>query len=121
MFSFLSSGIFPCSSYHFGCHAAVSLALLEFQHLEKNFEISGDAKTDSLLASKVCCLVHEVVNYATAKQNSICDVSWCCYVPGNHRRCVCALAAAAAAANLLCKSLHQGKDVKITAFNKTFS
>jgi hypothetical protein len=104
----------------FGCHAAVSLALLEFQHLGKTLRSQVNAKTDSLLASKLCCLVHKVVNYATAKQNLICDLSWCCYVPGNHRRCVCALAAAAAAANLLCKSLHQGKDVKITASTKPF-
>jgi hypothetical protein len=121
MFSYLSSGIFPCSTYHFSCHAAVSLALFKFQHLGKTLRSQVNAKTDSLLASKLCCLVHEVVNYATAKQNLICDLSWCRYAPGNHRRCVCALAAAAAAANLLCKSLHQGKDVKITAFNKTFS
>jgi hypothetical protein len=101
MFSYLSSGIFPCSTYHFSCHAAVSLALFKFQHLGKTLRSQVNAKTDSLLASKLCCLVHEVVNYATAKQNLICDLSWCRYAPGNHRRCVCALAAAAAAANLL--------------------
>jgi hypothetical protein len=52
MFSYLSLGIFPCSSYHFGCHAAVSLALLEFQHLGKTLRSQVTLKPIlSLLAS----------------------------------------------------------------------